>query len=155
MPSRIYVSVMQTWARVGMRTWSDTALRCAEEKRSGWIRDRSLDMADEALSGWEVELQWGVDIAVVAAVVVGADLEIEIETEMMRGEGRADDGLLRGDGHAPTVHNIYYALVASHCVVFYQWIDPSRVYADAYNGFLMEKPKGWQGDPWNARPSLI
>jgi hypothetical protein len=48
--------------------------------------------------------------------VVEADLETE--TEMMRGEGRADDGLLRGDGRTPTVHNIYYALVASHCVVF-------------------------------------
>jgi hypothetical protein len=59
-----------------------------------------------------------VDIAVVAAVVgAGLETETETETKMMRGEARADDRLLRDDG-TQTVHNIYYTLAASHCVVF-------------------------------------
>jgi hypothetical protein len=102
-------------------------------------------MADEALSGWGAELQRGVDIAV--AAVVGADLETEIETEMMRGEGRADDGLLRGDGPAQTVHNIYYCLGRVTLRRLLPWITQAEYMPTfttdciwSLSGFLMKQP---------------
>jgi len=69
--------------------------------------------------------------------VVGAGLETE--TEMMYGEGRVDDRLLRDDGRTHTAHNICYALAVSYRFIFLPMNDLARVYAELHSRWNLSK----------------
>lgn len=62
--------------------------------------------------------------------MVGADLETE--TEMMRGEGRADDRLLRDDGRTHTGCIIFAMPWLRHTASYFAMDDLGRVYADLH-----------------------